>query len=88
MGPTRDDFEIFKGVKSIAPKLSQVHNRKIYSFILTLIPAAAPDTSWGRPLTFFSNIRGSALPNVSMSMTENYRVERFEFSLFLSRCEQ
>ena len=34
----RDDFEISKGVKSIATKLSQVHNRKIYSFILTVIP--------------------------------------------------
>ena len=33
VGPGRDDFEIWKGVKSIATKLSQVHNRKIYSFI-------------------------------------------------------
>ena len=45
MGPTRDDFEIWKGVKSIATKLSQVHNRKIYSFILRMIPGPGPGTN-------------------------------------------
>ena len=45
MGPTRDDFEIWKGVKSIATKLSQVHNRKIYSFILRMIPGPGTGTN-------------------------------------------
>ncbi len=74
MGPTRDDFEIWKGVKSIATKLSQVHNRKIYSFILRMIPGPGPGTNLSlsspRPCP---TSQGAADPSTtSMSMTQNY----------------
>ena len=69
MGPTRDDFEIWKGVKSIATKLSQVHNRKIYSFILRLIPGPGPGTFHFPQPGRCCRLRHDT---TSMSMTQNY----------------
>ena len=77
MGPTRDDFEIWKGVKSIATKLSQVHNRKIYSFILRMIPGPGTGTNLslsslpsqpGRcRLRHDFNVNDTKLPNTQQS---------------------
>ena len=77
MGPTRDDFEIWKGVKSIAAKLSQVHNRKIYSFILRLIPGPGPNLSLStlpppRPPSRAEQCGAADQGTTSMSMTRNY----------------
>ena len=71
VGPTRDDFEIWKGVKSIATKLSQVHNRKIYSFILRMIPALVPAHTFHFP-PCPASLGAADSGTTSMSMTQNY----------------
>ena len=71
VGPTRDDFEIWKGVKSIATKLSQVHNRKIYSFILRMIPALVLVPTFHFP-SCPASLGAADSGTTSMSMTQNY----------------